>query len=70
MVTIFDMVTGEIIADDSHSKTTTEAKPQHAEASLIAPRLQTVEEASSTATQPGMPADLAEADIGSFIGHQ
>jgi hypothetical protein len=67
MVTIFDMVTGEIIADDSHDAGETR-RPQHAEASLIAPRLQTVEEASSTEQQPGMPADLADADIGAFLG--
>lgn len=68
MVTIFDMVTGELIHNDAPSETGLAAKPATAEHSLIAPRLQTVEEA--VATQPShclMPADVVSMDIGRFI---
>lgn len=71
MVTIYDMVTGELI----HSDTGTEAAPLPSQAAqhpaLLAPRLQTVEEAkASEAKHPGMPMDLAQRNIDAFIADQ
>lgn len=64
MVTILDMVTGELILDDAPAVSTPTTPPAEAAHGLIAPRLQTVEEATATERRPtGMPADLAVADL-------
>jgi hypothetical protein len=71
MVTIFDMVTGELIHSDAPTKTEQTAQPAEAEQALIAPRLQTVEEAAAgEARQRGMPADMLRFDIASFLDAQ
>jgi len=71
MVTIFDMLTGEVL----HSEAAIEMANGKAAAAhdhrLIAPRLQTVEEATAAEVKHcGMPTDLARVDIGSFIAGQ
>jgi hypothetical protein len=71
MVTIFDMVTGELIHSDAPAAAERTAQAAETGHALIAPRLQTVEEASTAeARHSGMPADLLRMDIASFLDGQ
>jgi hypothetical protein len=71
MVTIFDMLTGEVLHSEAAIEATGVKAPAAHDHRLIAPRLQTVEEAKACeARHCGMPTDLAQLDIGSFIARQ
>lgn len=71
MVTIFDMVTGELIHSDAPIKAAQPAKTAEPERTLVAPRLQTVEEAKATEVRHrGIPADMIHTDITSFLDGQ
>lgn len=65
MVTILDMVTGELIQDDAPTASTRKQATDDTTHAMIAPRLQTVEEAVAIErVETGMPLDM---DLASFF---
>lgn len=65
MITHFDMASCERILESAATETTTELFSDQLQVST---QLQTVEEArAAERPAPSMPADLATADVGSFI---
>lgn len=71
MVTIFDMVTGEILADEAPA---TPAAPLDAagqeEQALLMPRLQPVETNHESTDRATLPADLAGVNAAVFVASQ
>jgi hypothetical protein len=69
MVTIYDMVTGELVAADSRRDCP--APPAEAEAQAwLAPRLEPVGADCSTSAHRALPPDLAAADLAAFLARQ
>lgn len=64
MVTIIDMVTGELIHSDAPTASQPAAAAAPSDRSFVAPRLQTVEEAiACEPRRSGMPADMYHLNI-------
>lgn len=72
MVTIYDMVTGELVAADNHR----DVPPPPAAAAgnqaqaWLAPRLEPVCATSSGSTAPTLPPDLAATELAAFLARQ
>lgn len=71
MVTIFDMVTGEVIADEATTAHAfAAASCDGAQHTLLAPRLQTVQETRIDAARQTLPADLTRVSASVFVASQ
>jgi hypothetical protein len=72
MVTIYDMATGECIAQDGRKDVSLPmaAKPIDNDLTMLAPRLQTVAETAVQPTRRQLPPDLAAVSIAAFLAGQ